>query len=269
MISTLDLLCGDRSSLLTSEWTLLSNIINAHDTFSAIPQVRRRVDQALGSQQLALPYSVNDVLESVLLMYTSTKAFISSSPDYRVLTTLEQSSLLDRNLHGILSLVSILFMRHSGIFGNAQCLGMFARLYGAEKVHHALHIDGQLEMDFSLLKVLLLILAFSSNCFLVDAPPVEKRDIFLFGTFRLLGSQNVYVELLWKYLLYRYGFESSVLRFAKLIELFLAIIKHCSQIYTNNDTHQHLVDGVVKQMKQSLLSDQNADELLWGKTSSS
>lgn len=258
----MDLLRADRSTLLSSDWTLLSNIVHAHDTFSSIPQIRRRVEQVLPSA-----FEVSDVLETVLLMYTSTKAFIGSSPDYRILTTSEQSSLLDRNLHGILSLVSIIFMRCAAIFDTPKCLGKFIQLYGMEKVGDARQINGELDGDLTILKVFLLILAFSSNCFIVDPQTVGKNDSFIFGTYRLLGSQNAYVELLWKYMLHRYGFQASVLRFAKLIELFLAIINHCAQIYTDNDTHHHLVDGVVNEMKQSLIIDQNDDELLWGKTS--
>jgi hypothetical protein len=262
----LDLLRGDRSSLVSSEWTLLSNIVHAHDTFSAIPQVRRRVEQIFSSQSTS-PFEVCDVLETVFLMYTSTKAFLSSSPDYRILTVSEQSSLLDRNLHGILSLVSIIFMRCAAIFDTPNCIDMFTDVYGVEKVHHARRLNSELDGDLTVLKVLLFILAFSSNCFIVDPQNAVKNDSFIFGTFRLLGSQNVYVELLWKYMLYRYGLRASVVRFAKLIELFLAIIKHCGQIYTENDTHQHLVDAVVNEMKQSLVIDQNGDDPLWGKTS--
>ena len=63
---------------------------------------------------------------------------------------------------------------------------------------------------------MLIILTFSSNLSVLTFPNKLPSDTFLLGTFRLLGSQNVYVELLWQYMLYRYGYNQTVIRFAYL-----------------------------------------------------
>lgn len=264
-LTTLDLLQADRSTLISSEWTLLSNIIHAHDRFSAIPMVRDEVDRVrMGVNSIV--FDTNKVLETVLLMYTSTKSFVTSTPDFRILTVNEQTSLLDRNFHGIMSLISIIFMRATGIFDTPSCLNVFNGVYGTRMIVHAQRIRRELDLDLTILKVLLLILSFSSNCFAFDLQTATEKDNFLHGTFRLFGSQNVYVELLWKFMIYRYGYQQTVIRFTKILLLFLDIMKHCGEIYTTNDVHHHLVEGAVGQMKHSLIMDKNDSELLWGKT---
>ena len=261
----MDLLRADRSTLVSAEWTLLSNIVHAHDRFSAIPFIRQQVDRVRLSPEF-VPYETSNVLESVLLLYNSTKAFVTSTPDFRILTVTEQSSLLDRNLHGVMALTSIIFMRTAGIFETRRCLDGFGTVYGSPMIVHAQRIERDLDFDLTMLKVLLVILTFSSNCFVFDPQTATGKDSFLHGTFRLFGSQSVYVELLWKFMIYRYGYQDAVLRFSKLILLFLDIMKHCGEIHTTNDAHIHVVEGAIDQMKHALVIQQNDCEPLWGKS---
>ena len=84
---------------------------------------------------------------------------------------------------------------------------------------------------------MLLVIAFSSNCLIVDIHENMHNDSFIFGTFRLYGSQNVYVELLWRYMLYRYGYSETVLRFSKLVKYILDNIKQTASVYMSNKIH--------------------------------
>jgi hypothetical protein len=60
--------------------------------------------------------------------------------------------------------------------------------------------------DLIFIKLILMKLTFSSNLFTVNEKKNFHEDNLLYGTFRLFGSQNVYVELMWNYMIYRYGF---------------------------------------------------------------
>jgi hypothetical protein len=91
-------------------------------------------------------------------------------------------------------------------------------------------------------------------------------DALLRGTFRLLGSQNLYTEILWKYMIYRYGYEQTVVRFAALVKQMLDLINLSTGIYTENPHHQILVDDFVEEAKIALRLNDNNDKPLWGKT---
>jgi hypothetical protein len=81
----LSLLHNNQSSLTNSEWTLLSNVIHSHHTFSTISQVRRNIEN-LSASSSTVSYDVSNVYETIALMYTSMELFISSAPDFRILT---------------------------------------------------------------------------------------------------------------------------------------------------------------------------------------
>jgi hypothetical protein len=99
----------------------------------------------------------------------------------------------------------------------------------------------------------------------VDVPENIYNDSFMHGTFRLFGSQNVYVELLWKYMIYRYGYDQTAIRFAGLIKYILGSIRQAADIYMSNDIHHDFVDEVIKKTEKVLIINQNQMILLWGK----
>ena len=86
-------------------------------------------------------------------------------------------------------------------------------LYGNEVVQQVKMLSTQLDRDPISIKLMLLALAFSSNCFIRQHRRNMDRDSLLLGTFRLFGSQNVYVELIWKYLIHQYNYDEAVQRF--------------------------------------------------------
>ncbi|CAF3482076.1 unnamed protein product [Rotaria sp. Silwood1] len=264
-ISVLDKSHNDPSSINKYEWTLLSNVIHAHDTFSTIPQIRRTIENLSVPLSFNMSYNVSDVLEIIILMYTSMKSFISSSPDFRILTINEQCSLFERNLHGIVALYSAHYFRTTGIIDTPKCLQAFSIVYGSEMMRQAKHINQQLDPDSTVIKLMLIVLAFSSNCFVVVNKEKPLLDSLLNGTFRLFGSQNVYIELLWKYLIYRYGYYESVIRFSRLIGLVLNLVKYSVVLYTNNEFYYQLVNEILAQMKQSFTMDQDVQKTTMGK----
>jgi hypothetical protein len=146
------------------------------------------------------------------------------------------------------------------------CYGSFITVYGLETIKQIKHLIEQLDLNTTLFKLMLLVLAFSSNCMIVDVPKDMHNNNFVFGTFCLYGSQNVYVELLWKYMLYQYGYYETVIRFSKLVTCVLSRMRQVANIYMSNVIHHDIVDEVTKTIKKTLIINQNEPVPLWGKT---
>jgi hypothetical protein len=194
------------------------------------------------------------------------RSFVNSIPDFQILTVAEQCSLFDRNLNGIVSLYSAIVFRDAGLINNAHCIQSFASIYGLEMMVQATRITKQLDLDLTMIELMLLVVAFSSNCSIVDFQQETYNDSLLSGTYRLLGSQNVYVEVLWKYTTYQYGYYDSALRFARLITLFLDLIKYSANSYMNNTTYRGVVNDFNHKTKQLLVNNQHELVQLWGMT---
>ncbi len=264
-LPTLNLLHNDKSLITTSQWILLSNVFHAYDRFNPV-STYNGILKNLSLSPYETRFDAADILKTTSCAFTSLQSFISSTPDFQVLSLNEQQSLLERNLHGMGPFAVSLAFRDTNFFQNSKCYNAFLEFYGSETTMQEEHLINQLDLDSALLRFIILVISFSSNCFIVDIHENIHNDSFLFGTFRLFGSQNVYVEVLWKYMLYQYGYYETVVRFTGLIKCALDKIKQTSSLYMSNKIHKNLVDGIVKYSQESLIISRNEPVLLWGKT---
>ena len=111
---------------------------------------------------------------------------------------------------------------------------------------------------------MLVIHAFSASCLIVDVPRSKPSDSLVLGTFRLLGSQNVYVELVWKYMIYRYGYRETVIRFASLVKSMLDMSSHLAECYTGSGVYRQFVDEMITENKRSMARNYNSYIPVWG-----
>lgn len=264
-MSTLDILQNNRSSLTTSEWTLFSNVSYAYDRFSLTPTLDRILNN-LSISPDEIHFDAGDVLKIIDCVFKSVRLFVSSTPDFQVLSLNEQQSLFERNLLGVSSFCSSIFFRDTHFLENSTCCNSFITVYGLEIVEQVKYFIEQLDLDSTLFKLMLLVIAFSSNCMIVGEHENMHNDSFIFGTFRLYGSQNIYLELLWKYMLYQYGYSETVIRFSKLVKCVLSKISQAASIYMSNGIIHDFIDEVTEKTKETLIISQNDSRPLWGKT---
>ncbi|CAF3830329.1 unnamed protein product [Rotaria sp. Silwood1] len=263
-IISLNLLNHDQSSLNNSEWNLLSNVVHAFDKFNLI-QSMHDITKYVALAEPTIEIDISQTFNLFASFYTAVQSFVNVTADFRILTVAEQRSLFQRNLHGLFNLYSILMLRDAGIFNNMRNESIIAPLYGQEIVHRAKRISMKLDFDSTLVKMLHMIFAFSTNCYTINYNPHMNNDALLTGTFRLLGSQDVYTEILWKYMIYRYGYEETILRFTALIKIILDQIILSTDTYMNNRYHQIIVDDLVEKAKHSLSLNEKDFVPLWGK----
>ncbi|CAF1016599.1 unnamed protein product [Adineta ricciae] len=264
-ISSLSLLSNDLSTLRTVDWTLLSNVIHAYDKFTLITWLHPLITYANSSR---LTVNLNVAIDSVAListLYTAVELFLRATADFQILTIAEQQSLFQRNLHGLFLLYAISTLRNAGILGNRQNQRIVVPIYGQAVVDRVSMISTTLDSNSPIVKLIQIVFAFSTNCFAVTYRKNVDRDALLHGSFRLFGSQNVYITILWKYMLYQYGFRESVARFSTLVGKLLDLISMSSDVYNENAYHQVLVDYLVENAQAALIANRNESVPLWGR----
>jgi hypothetical protein len=199
------------------------------------------------------------------LIYTSLQSFINCTPDFRVMTTEEQCSLLQRNMQGLLAFYCVFVFRESGVFYNHNTEYAVTPLYGYNNAQRTKYVTLRLDHDLTLVKLMLITLTFSSNYFMINEEDHIIRDSLLNGTFRLFGSQNVYAEILWKYMTYRYGYWEAVRRFDSMIKVSLDALNLVSDIYDSNKTHRDFTENISEQCEHVLKLNGSEITPLWGK----
>jgi len=177
---------------------------------------------------------------------------LSSSPDFQILDVTEQISLFKRNLQTMIAFYLILFFRETNLIENTQLIESFSKFYSFEMFQLIKYFNEQIDLDATTLKLILFVFAFSTNCIFINNFDDNERDSLIHGTFRLLTSQNTYLEVLWKYMIYRYGYLESIRRISQLVQIFVCLSKHLSSISMNNSTYQNLIANIVENIQKSL-----------------
>ena len=212
-----------------------------------------------------LQFDSSQPLHLLSLFSQALLSFISSTPDFNVLTSAEQISLFQRNMLGVLTLGGIYLMRECGIFDQPENGQAMLPLYGDEIFRRVKLVGEQLDKDSTVIRLLLIAVAFSSNCSAIRTPSNNESDSLLFGTFRLFGSQNVYAELIWKYLSGSYGTLESVRRLSRLVNSLLDTLTLANDIYDSNSVFQRFITDRLQQIEHSVNLREKTFTPLWGK----
>jgi hypothetical protein len=212
--------------------------------------------------------TISEVLSMFTNFYTTTESFIGATADFKVLTMGEKSSLLQRNIHGVLNICATFLLRMSGMFDSTMHEYLILSIYGWDVYQATKRIGLQIDDDLVFIKFMLVILAFSSNCYMVEPGTDQfETDSLLHGTCRIWGSQNIYVEIFWKYLLYRYNYFDAAARFARMIKHTLDLLMMSADTQKHNNLHHQFIDEITIATEQTLAISEIVEIPLWGDAS--
>ncbi|CAF4746793.1 unnamed protein product, partial [Rotaria sp. Silwood2] len=154
-LSTLSLVSDDISCLRQPDWMLLSNIVHAFDTFSPLFEVQHMI-QFLTRTSADYQYILQQSRNIVNVIYQSIQSSISAAADFRIMTTDEQCSLVQRNMHGIWAFYSMVICHQCKMFDSVESKNIMTPLYGSDSVEYVRSITVRLDPDLTLVKLILM-----------------------------------------------------------------------------------------------------------------
>ncbi|CAF4395760.1 unnamed protein product [Rotaria sp. Silwood2] len=247
----LSLLNNDRSNLTKNEWNLLSNVIHAYDEANIIPQIKYNLEQQ-SSLPPKLRSKASKAIDIFRVLLSTLQPFIECSPYFHHLSTDTRQALVQNNSEIAGTLNSIFIIREIKALDNMAFIASCTSIYGSEVIKHSDHLITRLEPNGILVKIMILILTFSTNCSIVN-PYYSSCIMNLPTALSVLNIQNVLVTMLWKYLNYQYGFIGAVRCFNCLIKCVLDILYSANEM--RNVQHEKMMDGLVEATKRSLISE--------------
>jgi len=139
----------------------------------------------------------------------------------------------------------------SKICDNEFYIAICNEIYGADFVKKSQRLMTRIESNGTLIKMMLSILAFSSNCSIV----LPDHRYYLNNTSTtnsiiLIRVQDIFIVILWKYLVYQYGFIEAVRRFDSLVKYHLDILNQINDV--NSKQHLEMIDTLIVKTTNSL-----------------
>jgi hypothetical protein len=140
--------------------------------------------------------------------------------------------------------------KEMNILENEQYSKLIDNIYGHDYSNDIIQASHRLEQNRTLIKVMLITIAFSTNCSVVTIEDSENIHTKI-NPIVLTHIQDIFVTMLWKYLIYQYGFSEAILRFSSLIKSILDMLQRVAH-GLNVRKHWNMVANIVEQTTRSL-----------------
>ncbi|CAF0772471.1 unnamed protein product [Rotaria sordida] len=259
-IYPIDLLKNDRSLLTTEQWSYLSNLINLFNIKFPVSDIHHLLeDQSKYPMKMRLKMATTNMLLIISTMYQGVLPFIKNLSHFQTLSLNDQSALIKRNTRNIGGYSGIVISRDVDIHSSPIFKTGFPLIYGSKIMDNAIKIYKNADNDGTLIKLLMPVLVFSTACDIIVMDENNNKVNVSTDEYRLLSNekkildiQNFYTEILFKYMIYRYGYQQASLRFAALIKTSLDQ-SMCSLNGREVQKHKQLMQTIVKTTEQSLI----------------
>ncbi|CAF1321192.1 unnamed protein product [Rotaria sordida] len=244
---TLNLLQSDQSILTIDQWNLLSNLSHCYDEHSGLS-----IGEHFMLEQNALPLKlrfkkepikklIQITLDRSQLLYKNNQDFLSLSADDRSIlfhTTFTHTAHLSADMINY----KIQLMNYPAYFHVIEMLTNPSLMPVVRR------IADRLDFDMIIMKLFLVILSFSTTRYTVysNTPPVNLSNIK-----EILRIQDTYIEITWRYLLYKYNFERSVICLSDLIRCFCAIHEAIVKVH-DIPWPAETISSIVQQTEETL-----------------
>jgi hypothetical protein len=246
-ISTLNLLRSDQSTLSASQWTLLSNLIHCFDEHSGYSSVERLIQD-----QNSLPPKLRFKCSLVKDFYTSMKTNIQlvfeKNRDFLSLSSDDRTTLLRTTVKYTTSMGGLFALRKAHLFDDPSFFKSTEIIFQSTAAAFSKRVIDHLDPDDTFVKLTLAILSFSTTNYTIysNFNPTNLTNIKT-----ILSIENMYIELAWRYVLYKYGHHQAVRSFSNLIRCLFFLNNALVEAHESQHFNE-MIDTVIQKTKQTL-----------------
>lgn len=227
----------DRSTLTFDEWTLLSNIVHAYDEQNTIVQVQKSLEQ-LSSLPPKIRSKRIDTVYLFSLCFRSIQPFIEHSSDFRNIPKDTRLVLIQNNLNTTGTLNAFFIANETQVLQDHFLFSTCINAHNENSVIKSQKIITRMEPNGTLLKIMLMVLGFSSNCSITQFKHGLDSTILSSSDLNIIGRiQDKFIVLLWKYLVYQFGSDEAVRRLNRLVKNYLDVLLLVSEINSTKCTN--------------------------------
>ena len=213
-------------------------MINCYDGQNMIGRVRI-ILEGKSSMPVKLRSKSLDTLNLISEPIKSLLPLIHMSSHFHHLSVDAQQLLESNNFFFTGAVNGYFIAREIDAFQNPTYMTACSALYGEDYMLKCARDNLRLESNGNLLKLLLFVLIFSSNCSIVLFHPDQHCQYIIhhnskrLTTLELLNMQDIYVTMLWKYMVYLYGYNQAAIRFASMMKSVMDMFSRVEELPTN------------------------------------
>ncbi len=225
------------------QWAILSHVIHAYDEENPVAQMKYLFERQ-ASLPVKLRFKQEDRLKIVSAFIQCIQPIIERLSHYQSLPIDIRQILIRKNLVRIGIIHGFFVGNEINTTRDPVYLATCNELYGSAYMTEVFSIINRIESNKTLVKLLIPILIFSSNLSIVTF--TDEEDII--NSTDLIKIQDIYVTVLWKYMIYQYGYIEAIQRFDGMIKTILDIYQARKNLIKIK-IHDQMFYKIVKEME--------------------
>jgi hypothetical protein len=188
--------------------------------------------------------------EFFIKIYETTGTYICSNSDFCALSSDDRSAYL-RNIAENVTCLGIVFTwNRSEMYKYKPFVNVWINFYGENSIRMIEQVLKFIDPDIVIAKLALSLFAFSNNTSIFSS----DMTIRPLNTLEIFRIQNVYAEIMWRYLLYKYDYNQSIRRFINLIQCLLTAT---NTVFDSQNIGKHVndIESLIEQTELALILD--------------
>lgn len=210
---------SDQAILNNEQRNLLSNLIHCFDEHGGCLFVERFIkDQNSLPTQSHFEYlSVKDFFTSIKLKIVHV---LEKNRDFHLLSLNDRNILLRTTVKHCSSLGGMFTLRQHKLFDYPSFYKSAEIIFRPESAALTQRVINQFDSDYTFIKLILAIISFSTINYTFYT---DNNQVNLMNIKAILFIQDMYIELAWRYLLYRYNEHEAIRYFLNIIRCILLV----------------------------------------------
>lgn len=237
----------DQSTLTADQWNRLTNLINCFDQYSQFDFTNDYMAQQnkLPAKMRYRPASVYNFLRTMManiqLVFENNRALL-------VLSNQDRRLLLRRTIARTTSLGAAIVFRQSKLVDNPSFFHSCQQIFGPSTMHLIRRLIDLLDPDLTTTKIICALVAFLvSDSTVYGSTPSGN----LHSRQSLIAIQDLYTELLWKYVIYRRNAHDALSTVLNMVQCLLLLTNSVAEMHTTN-SFQQIMHHTIKSTERKL-----------------
>lgn len=225
----------------------LSNLIHCFDEHSGSLFVQEFI-----KNQNMLPHELNFEYSSVKNFFTSVMGriqfIIEKNRDFLTLSLDNRTNLLRITAEHTSSLGGMFTLRQHRLFDYPSFYKSAEMIFRPSAAAFTRRVINQLNSDETFIKLILAIISFSTINYTVYT---DNQLVNLIDIKKILSIQDMYTDLTWRYLIYRYNYIEAVRHFSNLIRCLFLVNAAIVQAHDSKQ-YAKIIDTIIEDTEQIL-----------------
>lgn len=241
----MNILRSDRSTLNIDQWNLLSCLVHCYNENKGVLLTEHFLCEQT-TLPLKLRFKYSSVRKFISSLIRENRLLFEENPDFVSLCPQDRSTLLHCSTKYTTILSASFIGRQTCLFDYPAFLQSIEVLVGSTTAILIKRLIDQLDFDITFIKLVLSILSFSTTRYTNYTNIVSNNSI---NSETMIQLHDAYIELAWRYLIYKYDYHQTVIYFSRLVSCLFTLDTILVKVYEEK-SFTKVTNAVVEQTKR-------------------